>query len=98
MGNQMPFLYPHSFVPPITGLGFTAPAHAAPSATIDLTEGSQKRGAKVSATDHTMSKKKRRVPRKKTEIIDLDDATDNVDVSKVLLHFFSLPLFWLLLV
>ena len=43
-GNQMPFLYPHSFMPLIPGLGFTAPAHAVPSATVDLTKGSQKRG------------------------------------------------------
>jgi hypothetical protein len=46
-GNQMPFLYPHSYMPPIPGFGFGAPAQGSPSVPIDLTEGSQKRGPKV---------------------------------------------------
>ena len=45
-GNQLPFLYSHSYMPPIPGFGFSTPAQGTPSATIDLTEGSQKRGPK----------------------------------------------------
>ena len=41
-GNQLPFLYSHSYMPPILGFGFSAPAQGTHSATIDLTEGSQK--------------------------------------------------------
>ena len=44
-GNHLPFLYPHSFMPPILGFGFRAPTQCTPSATIDLTEGSQKKKA-----------------------------------------------------
>jgi hypothetical protein len=50
-GNQMPFLYPHSYMPPIPGFGFGAPAQGSPSVTIDLTEGSQKRGPQGSVND-----------------------------------------------
>ena len=86
-GNQMPFLYPYSFMPPLPGLGFTAPTHGTPSATFDLTEGSQKQGPQQVVTDHTKSNKKRRISQKNAEIVELDDAKDDVDLLKNVGHW-----------
>jgi hypothetical protein len=71
---------PHSFMPPIQGLEFAAVAPGNPSATVDLTEGSQKRGPQESVTDHSKSNKKQRGPWKITEIIELDDAKEDVEL------------------
>src|ERR1700738_449300 len=63
--NQLLFLYSHSYMPPILGFGFSAPAQGTPTATIDLTGGSPKRCPQDTVIDHSMSTKKRRAPRKK---------------------------------
>ena len=44
--NQMLFLFPHSFMPPVPGVGFATPTQGILSATIDLTEGSQNEAPK----------------------------------------------------
>ena len=67
-------------MPPIQGLEFAAVAPGNPSATVDLTEGSQKRGPQESVTDHSKSNKKQRGPWKITEIIELDDAKEDVEL------------------
>lgn len=72
--NQLPFLYFHSYVPPIPRYGFSVPAQSTSSATIDLTEDSPKRGPQESIIDHSKSIKKKRVPWKKPKIVKLDDA------------------------
>ena len=81
-GNQLPFLYPNSFMPPLQRMGFMASGHGYPNATIDLTEGSQKQGPDQVVTDQTKPTKKRRITRKKMEIVELDDAKDDVDPLK----------------
>lgn len=84
--NQMPFLYPHFFTPPLPGMGFTAPAHDYPSATINLTEKPQKQGLQEDVTHQTKSNKKRRISRKKMKIVELDDAKDDVGLLKNVGH------------
>ena len=66
-------------MPPILGVGFAAPTEGGPAASIDLTRGSQKRG---SVTDSAKPVKKRRGPRKPVHIVELDDATDDVEITK----------------
>jgi hypothetical protein len=73
-------------MPPIPGFGFGAPVQSTPSAPIDLTGGSQKRGPQASVIDHSKPIKKKRAPRKKPEIIELDDAKD-VDLQKNAHHW-----------
>ncbi len=68
-------------MPPILGFAFPAPAHATPSATIDLTQGSQKRGPQKPVIDLSKPIKKKRAPRKKADIVDLDKKED-VDLLK----------------
>ena len=51
-GGQMPFMFPHSFMPSVQGVGFPPPPpRSAHVPTIDLTGGSQKRGSQESLTD-----------------------------------------------
>ena len=78
----MPFLYPHSFMPPILGFGFGfgSPPKAFPFTTTDLTEGSLKKSPKELVIDLSNSSKKRRAPRKKVEVVELDDTKDDVDL------------------
>ena len=80
-GSQMPFLYPHSYMPPL-GFGFGPPVQSTPTATIDLTEGSPKRVPYESVIDHSQPNKKRRAPRKKPEIVVLDDNKEDVELMK----------------
>ena len=86
-GNQLPFLYSHSYMPPIPGFGFSAPAQGTPSATIDLTEGSPKRGPKETVIDLSKLAKKRRAPRKKPEIVELDDGKEDVELLRNAHHW-----------
>ena len=86
-GNPMPFLYPHSFMPPMGGFGFGSPPKASPSDTTDLTDGSLKRGPKETVIDLSNSSKKRRAPRKKVEVVELDDTKDDVDLHKNSCHW-----------
>ena len=85
--NQLPFLYSHSYMPHIPSLGFGAPAQGAPSATIDLTEGEHKRAPHDSVFEHSKPAKKRRAPRKKPEIVELDDAKEDVELLKNAHHW-----------
>ena len=85
--NQMPFLFPHSFMPHVGGMGFPPPAQGSPSATIDLSEVSQKRGPQECIPDQSKSAKKRRGPKKKPEIIELDEAKDEVELQKHVGHW-----------
>ena len=87
VGSQLPFLYSHSYMPPIPGYGFSAPAQGTPSATIDLTEESPKRGPHDPVIDHSKSIKKKRAPRKKPEIVELDDAKEDVELLKHAHHW-----------
>ena len=89
-GNHMPFLYPHSFMPPILAFGFRPPAHVGPSATTDPTEAFQKRGPQesVKSPPHPPnSNKKRRAVRKKPEIVELDDIKDDLETLKNSCHW-----------
>ena len=79
LGSHMPFLFPPSFMPPIQGVGFAHPSHNAPSPTIDLTAGSEKREC---ATEPSKNIKKRRLAKKKPEVVELDDANDEVEAVK----------------
>ena len=80
--SQMPFLFPHSFMPPLPWVGFAPPTQGGPSATINLTAGSQKRVLQECVTDQSKSTKKLRVARKKMEIIESDNVKDEVEVPK----------------
>lgn len=86
-GNQIPFLYPHTYMPPIQGFGFRAPAQSTPIPTIDLTEGSQKRVSPELVGDQSQPNKKRRAPKKKPKIVELDDAKDEVELLKNAHHW-----------
>lgn len=101
--NVLPFLPPHSFIPilergikcrfytPIRtclqfkGLGLGLPPKALP--TIDLTEGSQKRVSPELVGDQSQPNKKRRAPKKKPKIVELDDAKDEVELLKNAHHW-----------
>lgn len=78
----MPFLFPPSFMQPVQGVGFTPPSHSAPPPTIDLTASSQKRFPAECATEPSKTIKKRRLTKKKPEIVELDDAKEEVDAVK----------------
>ena len=82
MPNQMPFLFPHSFMPHVIGIGFPPPAQANASATIDLTGESHKRGPHDCVMDQSKTVKKRRALKKKPKIVELDDAKDDVEFLK----------------
>ena len=86
-GNQLPFLYSHSYMPNIPSLGFGAPPKAIPSATIDLTDGEHKRSPQESVLEQSKSAKKRRAPRKKPEFVELDDAKEDVELLKNAHHW-----------
>ena len=83
----MPFLFPHSFMPPIPGVGFAPPTQGRPSTTIDLTTGSQKRGSQECVMDPSKSSNKRRGLRKKPEIVELNDVKDEVELVKTSGHW-----------
>ena len=80
--SQLPFLYPNSFMPPLRRTGFMAPGHGYPNATIDLTDGSQNQCPEEVVTECPKPTKKRRVAKKKVEIVELDDNKEDVDVQK----------------
>ena len=85
--NQLPFLYSQSYRPPIPRYGFIAPVQGTTSATIDLTEESPKRSPQDSVLDHSKSIKKKKAPRKKPDIVELDDAKEDVDLLKHAHHW-----------
>lgn len=73
----MPFLFPYSFMPPVPGVGFVPPSiPVKPSATIDIIVRSQKRGSQECVIDQSKCSKKRRGPRKNSEIVELDDVKE----------------------
>ena len=71
--NQMPYLFPHSFMPHVPGIGFLHPAHGNANATIDLSEGPHKRGPHECVTNQSKPAKKRKK---------LDDSKEDVELSK----------------
>ena len=81
-GVQMPFLFPQSFRPPLPGMGFPHGGHGSPNAPVDLTGGTHNINSPERVAEQSKSAKKRRVARKKPEIIQLDDVKDEVDVVK----------------
>ena len=86
-GNQLPLLFSHSYMPPIPGFGISPPAQGSPSATVDLTKESPKRGTQDSVIDHSKPIKKKRAPRKKPEIVELDDVQEDVELLKHVHHW-----------
>lgn len=82
--GQMPFMFPHSFMPHVHGMGFPPPVQGSPTATIDLTEGSQKRGSQDCLTDRSKPTKKKKVvkKKKKIEVVELDDTKEDVELMK----------------
>ena len=87
-GGQMPFMFPPSFMPPIRGLGFAPPpSHSAPTTTIDLTEVHHKRSTQEGVVAPSKTIKKKRALKKKVDIIELDDAKDEVDAIKTRGHW-----------
>lgn len=73
-GVHMPFLFPQSFMPPISGVGVTYSA--------EFGAGSHKRSPQHSPLEKPKPAKKKRAPRKKIEVVDLDDTKDDVEVLK----------------
>ena len=86
-GRQMSFLYPHSFMPLPLGVGFAPPVHGAGSGIAEFTVASQKRSSQECDTYQSKSIKKRRVARKKLEIVELDDVKDEVEVLNSVGHW-----------
>ena len=80
--NGMPFMYPHSFMPHVSGIGFSPPPHGSSTAPIDLSEGAQKRGSQECVADRPKTAKKRKVVKKKSEVVELDEGKEDVEVGK----------------
>ena len=80
--NQMPFLFPHSFMPHVPGIGFPHPAHGNANATIDLSEGPRKCGPQECVTDQSKPAKKCKNPKKKLEIAELNNGKEDVELLK----------------
>ena len=74
-------------MPPVPTFGFGPPAEGTPSATTDLTEGSQKKGTQESVIDLSKKIKKRRAPKKKAEVVILDNNKNDVDLLKNSCHW-----------
>ena len=74
-------------MPPVPAFGFGPPAEGTPSATTDLTEGSQKKGTQESVIDLSKKIKKRRAPKKKAEVVILDNNKNDVDLLKNSCHW-----------
>ena len=75
-GPQMPFLFPHAFMPPLHGGGLAPPVVGTVRGNAEFAACSQKPIPQECAT------KKRRVVRKKPEIVELDNVKDEMDVVK----------------
>jgi hypothetical protein len=82
MGNQVPYVFPHPFMPQSVLGGFAPPPPVNHAVTIDLSEGSQKRPSNEGIAEKSKPNKKKRAPRKKMEVVDLDDTKDDADLSK----------------
>jgi hypothetical protein len=76
------FVFPHPFMPPAVVGGFAPPPQVTPAVTIDLTEGSQKRPSIECVAEQSKPNKKKKTPRKKVEIVELDDTKDDVDLLR----------------
>ena len=87
MGSQLPFLYHHPFMSATAAPGFAPPAHNHRAFPIDLTGGSQKQTPEECVTDQSKATKKRRIQRKKPEIVELDDLNDEGEVQKNVGHW-----------
>ena len=72
-GVHMPFLFPQSFTPPISGVG---------ASSVEFVGGSHKRSPEHSPAEKPKPAKKRRAPRSKIEVVDLGDTKDDVEVVK----------------
>jgi hypothetical protein len=64
----------------IRGLCTSPPVNHA--VTIDLSEGSQKRPSNGGIAEKSKPNKKKRAPRKKVEVVELDDTKDDADLCK----------------
>ena len=80
--NQMPFLFPHSFMPHVPGMGFPPTAHGNAPPVIDLSESPQRRGSQDGVTNQSKTAKKRKIVKKKPEIVELDDGKEDVELVK----------------
>ena len=78
----MPFMFPHSFMPHVHGLGFPPPVQGSPPAIIDLSDGSHKRGPQECLTNQSKPAKKRKAPKNKIEVVELDEAKEEVELLK----------------
>lgn len=87
MGNQMPFLFPHPFMTPPARAGFASHSPGIQTSPIDLTDVSNKRATQECVTDQSKPSKKRRVAKKKPEIVELDDIKDDADLQKNVGHW-----------
>ena len=79
--SHMPYLFQQSFMPSLAGLAFP-PSHGGAGAPVDLTGGTMKSDPTEFGAEQSKPTKKRRVARKKSEIIQLDDVKDEVDAVK----------------
>ena len=87
MGSQLPFLFHHPFMAQTPGPQFAPSANSIRASPIDLTGGSQKQAPEECITDQSKPTKKRRIQRKKPEIVELDDIKDEGDVPKNVGHW-----------
>ena len=88
MQGQLPFLFHHPFMTPNVGPGFAPPTRDIRTSPIHLTGGSQKQAPEECVTDQSKTPaKKRKIQRKKPEIVELDDIKDEGDVQKNIGHW-----------
>ena len=87
VGNQPPFMFSHPFMPSALGGAFASPTHIIPNATINLTKDTQKRASQECITDQSKPSERQRGPRKKSEIVELEDAKEDVELLKSAGHW-----------
>lgn len=69
------------------GGAFASPTHIIPNATINLTKDTQKRASQECITDQSKPSERQRGPRKKSEIVELEDAKEDVELLKSAGHW-----------
>ena len=69
-------------MPHMHGMGFPPPVQGSPPPTIDLTDGSHKPGSQDCVTDQSKPTKRRRVAKKKIEVVELDDTKEDAELMK----------------
>ena len=86
-GSQMPFLYPHSFMPPLPGVGFAPLIQGARNDIAEFATTSQKRFLQECATNQFKFTKKQKMAWNKPVYVELDNVKKKVEYLKSVGHW-----------